>query len=170
MKGFKFWEQYINKSQTDLDNYKETKGYGLYSLRQCGEMQGDIKKMANINELAPVTPLFNGCEKAENKDDLLDKTISIEAYAEMKGEKEGETFGVIKYLINGKMQTVSINQMMLERLKEGVQKVGINAEESTTKELFLATPIEAVIVKRTSTKNGKTYYMFSDGKEEAKVE
>jgi len=154
------WESYKDNKQTTLDKHNIHLVDDVNTLAKC--KKGN-KKMVNINEVAPVTPLFDGAEKIEKKD-VLNKQIIVEAFAELEGD-DGK-FGVIKFTYDGKVYTTSINEMMLERVLEATQKVGLDVEKSTNKEKVLAQTIEVTIIEKVSTKNkNRTYFVFGTDEE-----
>jgi len=116
------------------------------------------KKMADINEIAPVKPLFEGAIKTEKKD-VLNKKLIVEGFAELEGD-DGK-FGVIVFTHDGVKKSTAISSMLLDRIVEASLKVGLNEETTTAKEKFLANSFEVVIVEKQSTKNpNRTYFDF----------
>jgi len=155
----KYWSHHTNKEQKSLRDFKE-----LRSFCQFGEMQGEHKKMVDINEIAPVKPLFEGATKIK-KEDLVDKEskqspkLIVDAYAEMEGD-DGK-FGVIRFLMNGKTYSTTLSAMLLDRIIEAGKKIGLDAEKSTQKEFVLKQTIEVVLVEKQSEKNSnRQYYDF----------
>lgn len=160
-KNFKIKQAYEisrDKHQFDLNSFPETKGFQIHiANKQNSEMQKG-KKMVDINEVAPIVPLFEGAEKIEKKD-VVGKQLIVEAYAELTGD-DGR-FGVIKFIYDGKTYSTSINEMMLDRVLDASNKVGVDAEKSTQKEKVLAQTIEVTIVEKQSEKNkNRSYFTF----------
>jgi len=147
------YESMRDKSQTKLKDFNIH-----FAILKDSEMQGNKKTMVSINEIAPVVPLFEGATKIEKKD-VVNKKLIIDAFSELEGD-DGK-YGVIRFILDGETYTTSISGMLLERILEASQKIGLNVELSTNKEKVLANTIEVVIIEKESTKNkNRTYFDF----------
>ncbi|MGM0495447.1 MAG: hypothetical protein ACQERX_02170 [Bacillota bacterium] len=130
-----------------------------YPLVNKTKSDGEIKKMVDLNEVAPIKPLFEGSEKIDKKE-ILDKKLIVDAYAVMDGEDS--KFGVIRFTLDGESRTTTLSEMLLNRFEEGVDQVGIDEEKSGSKEKVLKDTIEVTIVEKQSEKNkNRNYYDFA---------
>jgi hypothetical protein len=112
----------------------------------------------NINDVAPVIPLFEKHEQVK-KDEIKDKAIVVLAYSVLESD-DGE-YGVMAFKLGDKLQSCTINVIMLDRLREVVNKIGLNEARSTEKEKYLSEAVEVKIIEKESTKNAnRTYFVF----------
>ena len=87
------------------------------------------------------------------------KEIVVLGFARLEGD-DGE-FGVIAFKDGDKLLSTNVNTMMLERLDEVVNKIGLNDARSTNKEKYLSEPIAVKIIEKESTKNSnRKYFVF----------
>lgn len=120
----------------------------------------------DINEAAPQKPLFEEFDQVK-KEDVLNEKIEVLAYAEMIGE-EDKPYGIIAAKKEqGGFFSTTINEMMLARLKEAVQNVGLDDDKTTNQERWFSEPIAVKITQKQSSKNAnRKYFAFESASAE----
>ena len=111
-----------------------------------------------LKDVAPKVPLFEQHEKVK-KEDLVDKEIEVIAYSKMESD-DGE-YGVMAFKINKTLQSCTINKIMLDRLEEAVDSIGLDDSKGAKKELYLKESLTTTIKKVESKKNSdRAYFVF----------
>jgi hypothetical protein len=99
--------------------------------------------------------VFEGVEALKGmntKDFLIDKELSIKAYAKM--EKDGSDFAVVLFEAEGKEYTGAFGSAVLQRLEDAEKEYGVkeNGEEKHFSE-----PLE-VTLRKIKSEKGRQYF------------
>ena len=129
-----------------------------FGLTQKSESMKGKTKMAKINEVAPITSVFEGIDKIQ-KEDIVGQEIKVLGFAKMTSENGDFSIGLIE--VNGKTMTTTFSNMITERLESALEKVGRDDSKGNDKEIYFKDAIEGKLTLKESQKNAnRKFYML----------